>query len=228
MKFYRETVDGLEISTEAIEKVKEREAQLAKSAVAECAFMTRLWQGDIEGARKTLLDVLDDTALADAKLAGWYSVWLGATYEAEGDSDTSIAHYKKARSRLSPWLNVPFKSEFDVKSEADGKKTILQKTLLAENLHGPQALGDLIAKLRIQAKTLSSAEASSNSKEESVRRFGELLGFAASRPDNEYGFGPDAIWIDEQTAYGVAFELKTEKNDPAEYNKHEVSCGTAC
>jgi hypothetical protein len=66
--------------------------------------MTKLWYGDVEGARKALLDVLDDTALADAKLAGWYSVWLAASYEAENDGETAIAHYKKARSRLSPRL----------------------------------------------------------------------------------------------------------------------------
>lgn len=221
MNFYRETVDGLEVSTEAIEKVKERETQLAKSAVAECQFMTRLWQGDVEGARKNLLDILDDTALVDAKLAGWYSLWLGASYEMEADNETSIAHYKKARSRLSHWLNVPFKSNFDKTSEAEGTKTLLQVALLGANNHGPQALSELIGKLRIQARKLTDP-ISSNAKEEAVRYFGELMGFTASRPDNEHGHGPDVIWIDSHNKYGIAFELKTEKKDPAEYNKQEV------
>jgi hypothetical protein len=69
-----------------------RETQLATSAIAECEFMTKLWHGDAAGARQALLDVLDDTVLADAKLAGWYSVWLGASFDAEGDSETAIAH----------------------------------------------------------------------------------------------------------------------------------------
>ena len=107
LKFYRDTVDGLDVSDDALEKVKIRESQLAASAVEECRFMTRLWQGDLEGARKVLLDILDDTAVADAKLAGWHSLWIGAAYEADGDLETAIAHYKKARSRLSHWLNVP-------------------------------------------------------------------------------------------------------------------------
>ena len=76
--------------------------------------MTRMWQGDSEGARKAILDVLDDTALVDSRLAGWYSVWLGAAFEADGDNETAIAHYKKARSRLSAWINVPFKSAIDI------------------------------------------------------------------------------------------------------------------
>ncbi len=222
MKFYRETVDGLEVSTEALEKVKEREFQLAASAEAECKFMTKLWQGDAEGARKALMDVLDDTALADAKLAGWYSVWLAASYEADGDSETAIAHYKKARARLSHWLNVPHRSEFDRLADDEGGKTMLQKRLLAINHNGPQALGDFIAKLRIQAKTLVDPASSSNAKEEAVRLYGELLGFSASRPDNEFGHGPDVVWKDDEAATLIAFELKTEKNEPAEYNKAEV------
>jgi Superfamily II helicase len=222
LQFYRETVDGLEVSGDALAKVKERESQLAASAVAECEFMTKIWQGDVEGARKALLDVLDDTAVADAKLAGWYSVWLGATYENAGDIETATAHYKKARSRLSVWLNVPFRNDADFKAEADGAKTALQRVLLATNHHGPQALGDFVWKLKQQAKVLLNTSASSNAKEEAVRLFGELLGFDASRPDNEWGKGPDVIWMDPDSPGCVAFELKTEKNDPAEYNKHEV------
>lgn len=155
LKFYRETVDGLEVSEEALAKVKAREAQLATSAIAECQFMTRLWQGDVEGARTVLLDVLDDTALADAKLAGWYSAWLGSSYDAAGDAETAIAHYKRARSRLSAWLNVPFKSNFDLQSKPEERTTAMSARLREVNHHGPQALGDLIAKLRIQARTRS-------------------------------------------------------------------------
>jgi hypothetical protein len=52
--------------------------------------------------------------------------------------------------------------------------------------------------------------------------FGELIGFDASRPDNDTGSGPDVVWKDESAKCGVAFELKTEKDVPAEYNKKEV------
>jgi hypothetical protein len=222
LKFYRETVDGLEVSEDALEKVKAREEQLSISAAAECKFMTLTWQNDSENARKALLDVLDETALADARLAGWYSVWLGASYENDGDNETAVAHYKKARSRLSAWLNVPFKSDFDVLGEREGPKTVLQTCLLGVNHHGPQALGDLVAKLKIQARVLVDPICTPNAKEEAVRLFGELIGFATSRPDNEFGQGPDVIWCDESSKTGIAFELKTEKNAPAEYNKKEV------
>lgn len=223
MEFYRDTVDGLEVSDEALKKVKERESQLATAAEAECIFMTRLWQGDIEGARTALLNVLDDIAVVDARLAGWYSVWLGMTYEVENDAATSVAHYKKARARLSAWLNVPFKSPADnlIDTEANDL-TLLQRKLLEENHHGPQALGDFVAKLRIQSRNLLENTVSANVKEEAVRQFGELLGYSSNRPDNETGAGPDVVWIDEVSRNGVAFELKTQKNAPAEYSKQEV------
>jgi hypothetical protein len=99
---------------------------------------------------------------------------------------------------------------------------VLEQTLVDVNGHGPQALGDYANTLMRLAKTLSNGDASSTAKEEAVRRFGEMLGFAASRPDNDIGAGPDVIWKDEQTKHGVAFEHKTEKDSPAEYNKHEV------
>jgi tetratricopeptide (TPR) repeat protein len=222
LTFYRDTVDGLEVSSEALDKVRKREAALSVSAVAECSFMTKLWQEDIEGARKVLLDVLDGTAVADARLAGWYSLWLGMTYEAQNDYETAIAHYKRARSRLSHWLNIPFRSDEDLKAIKGEPKTKLQELLLTTNQHGPQSLGNLITKLYSQAKVLKDQGASSNQHEEALRMFGELIGFSASRPDNELGAGPDVIWVDEDTKYIVAFEMKTKKDAPAKYKKEEI------
>lgn len=225
LNFYRETIDGLEVSEDALMKVREREAQLAKSAYAECVFMTKMWQADVEGARQVLLDALDDTAMADAKLAGWYSLWLGMTYEMENDLETGIAHYKKSRARLSSWLHVPFKGENDLIVQEAGANTVLQRTLLSENQHGAQALSNLVAKLRKQTSILRNNDATSNMHEEALRMYGEILGFSASRPDNEFGAGPDVVWYDPQENNGIAFELKTKKNVLAEYNKYEIGQG---
>nr|WP_246737465.1 hypothetical protein [Nordella sp. HKS 07] len=222
LNFYRDTIDGLEVSSEALDRVRKREATLATSAIAECSFMTRLWQEDIEEARKALLDVLDSTAIADARLAGWYSLWLGMTYDVQGDTETAIAHYKRARSRLSHWLNIPFRSDGDLQATRGDPKTKLQEQLLTINHHGAQSLGNLITKLRGQAKILRDQGASSNQHEEALRMFGELMGFSASRPDNEVGAGPDVMWLDEHTKYMIPFEMKTKKDAPANYKKEDV------
>jgi hypothetical protein len=117
---------------------------------------------------------------------------------------------------------VPTRAATNPTGEDESPKSVLEQALGEVNGHGPQALGDYANTLMRFAKTLLNAGASSTAKEEAVRGFGEMLGLAASRPDNDIGAGPDVIWKDEQTKHGVAFELKTEKVSPAEYNKHEV------
>jgi hypothetical protein len=220
--FYRDTVDGLTVSTEAIERVQSREAQLAIGAEAECSFMSRLWEGDLDGARPPLIDVLNDVAIADARLAGWYSMWLGMTYEIQGDQEASAMHYRRARSRLSRWVNLPYKTIYKEGDLAAETKSPVHERLLSKNEQGPQALGDHVAKVRAQLATIQDGNSSSNQHEEAVRLVGELLGFEAIRPDNEQGAGPDVLWIDDTNKYIIAFELKTKKGAPAEYTKDEV------
>lgn len=118
LDFYRDTIDGLEVSSDAIERVREREANLSAAAAAECAFMSRLWEGDLEGARPLLLDVLNSVAVADAKLAGWYSIWLGMTYEMVGDQPARDMHYRRARSRLNKWVNLPYSASPQISGKA--------------------------------------------------------------------------------------------------------------
>ena len=61
--------------------------------------------------------------------------------------------------------------------------------------------------------------------EAGVRSLGELLGFTATRPDNDEGTGPDVLWRDDAKPRQLGFELKTDKNDPATYFKKDVSQG---
>jgi len=56
-----------------------------------------------------------------------------------------------------------------------------------------------------------------------VRMLGELLGFTATRPDNDEGTGPDVLWLDEAKPRQFGFELKTDKKKPATYFKKDVS-----
>ena len=60
---------------------------------------------------------------------------------------------------------------------------------------------------------------STNQAEEAVRLLGEILGFDATRPDNDIGKGPDVFWVNNQTKEVLAFELKTNKNTPTRYKK---------
>ncbi|QSZ24452.1 MULTISPECIES: hypothetical protein [unclassified Rhizobium] len=61
--------------------------------------------------------------------------------------------------------------------------------------------------------------------EAGVRALGELLGFTATRPDNDGDTGPDVLWRDDANPRQFGFELKTDKNDPATYFKKDISQG---
>lgn len=66
---------------------------------------------------------------------------------------------------------------------------------------------------------------STNQAEEAVRLLGEILGFDATRPDNDMGKGPDVLWVNNQTKEVLAFELKTNKNIPTRYKKDDIGQG---
>jgi hypothetical protein len=80
-----------------------------------------------------------------------------------------------------------------------------------------------LTRIRSQLKDLDGA--SPRSMEEAVRALGELLGFAANRPDNDVGTGPDVLWTDGASRRCLAFELKTDKSNPATYWKKDISDG---
>ncbi len=219
---YRGTVDGLVLSQEVADKVREREAALAIGAKAETEFMSALWNGDVANARKAIIGVLNSVAMVDPKLAGWYSLWLGMTYEIEGDDDNANVHYTRARSRLTQRLNLPFKAVFESGTfKAQAKNDFHQKLLSVCN-QGPQAMADFVAKLKAEADQISRADLSANQHEEALRRVGERLGFNASRPDNDGNVGPDVVWSDEMTKTLIAFELKTKKETGSEYSKADI------
>ena len=57
--------------------------------------------------------------------------------------------------------------------------------------------------------------------EESLRVLGELLGLESTRPDNEYGTGPDVFWrLNNEIC--LCIEVKTDKAETSQYQKKEV------
>lgn len=213
LKFYSETIDGLEVDDDAIRTVKEREAKLSVGAMAESKFMSALWHGDYVNAREALLTVIDEIAPVDSKLAGWYDLWLGMTFETDGDAQSAATHYARARSRLTRRLNVPLTSKFSSEEgEIDASNPVARK-LADLNLRGGKAFSDLAAKIRPALTTLGNANSSSNQHEEACRLIGELMGFETARPDNVHKKGPDVVWSSEEDKMLIAFELKTQKKD---------------
>ena len=213
LKFYGETIDGLEVDHDALQTVKERETKLAVGAAAESRFMSALWHGDYVTARESLLSVIDDIAPVDSKLAGWYDLWLGMAFETEGDTQSAATHYTRARSRLTRRLNVPLTSKFATSEGEITAANPVERMLADLNLRGGKAFADLAAKFRPALTTLGNAQNSSNQREEACRLIGELFGFETARPDNVHKKGPDVVWSSEEDKMLIAFELKTQKKE---------------
>ena len=213
LKFYSQTIDGLEVSEDAISLVREREEKLAAGALAESEFMSRLWHGDTQGARQSLMSIIDSIAPVDSKLAGWYDLWLGMAYEVDGDLGSASTHYSRARSRLTPRLNVPLISKFDTEHGELDTDNPLQCKLADLNMKAGNPFSNYAAAMRRNLSIVGSRTKSSNEREEACRIIGELLGFETARPDNVFGKGPDVVWSSEDTNELIAFELKTQKKE---------------
>lgn len=223
LKFYGETIDGLEVDADALSTVREREEKLAQGALAESRFMSALWHGDFQRARHELLATIDAIAPVDSKLAGWYDLWLGMTYEAEGDDSSASTHYSRARSRLTPRLNVPLISKFKFETAEVEASNPVHRKLADLILKGGKGFSDLARDLRRNIAVVANSSKSSNEREEACRAIGELMGFDTARPDNVFKKGPDVIWSTEDGKRLIAFELKTQKKDEkATYKKDAI------
>ena len=56
-----------------------------------------------------------------------------------------------------------------------------------------------------------------------MRCLGQYLGLASTRPENEYGTGPDVLWLDEN-GVALCMEIKSDKldKDSAVYRKEDI------
>ncbi len=124
----------------------------------------------------------------------------------EGDPSTARSHYVMARGQISPNLVLyePMKS-FGQDQIQSYRSRIVERLLEFAN-SGRESYA---RQRRTMTKSLIwLGEGSPRQSEEAVRYLGELLGFTASRPDNDVGTGPDVLWHDEADNTLLAFELK--------------------
>jgi len=62
---------------------------------------------------------------------------------------------------------------------------------------------------------------SSNQFEEGLKNLGKALGFEAERPENDYGEGPDVLWLAENKM-GFVIEAKSQKQPASPLRKRDV------
>jgi hypothetical protein len=221
LNFYGENINKGVLDNEQRTRALDAEERLTKAAKAEAEYARAFWDGDYPTARSALEDTFEETARADTPLAGWHSIWLGACYEKEGDIESSRQAYRRDKKRLGVNVTLPLGNvgnSYNVEQTDSPFETFVKGLI---SLNSQNSFRRQIGIIERQLTDLDGA--TPRQMEEAVRSLGEVLGFEATRPDNDEGTGPDVLWISTENKQCLAFELKTDKDNPATYYKKDVS-----
>ncbi|MDN8067027.1 DEAD/DEAH box helicase family protein [Burkholderia vietnamiensis] len=221
LDYYQREVKLAQLDQDQLARHNAAEPFMVSAALSEAKYAAAMWHGDPATARRELEKTVDTTAQHDTPLGGWHALWLGAAYEREGDKDAARVAYEHAMRRLGNGVILPRQVA------GKGQKNIPEMNAFGRSLqsllhysHGNKFESEL-TKLRRTLELIDDGDP--NQAEAGVRALGELLGFTATRPDNDEGTGPDVLWRDESKPRQIGFELKTDKEDPATYFKKDVA-----
>jgi len=223
LDYYQREVKLAELDQDQLARHKAAEPFMVEAALSEAKYAASMWQEDPTSARRELEKTVDTTAQHDTPLGGWHALWLGAAFEGEGDKEAARAAYGHAMRRLGNNMKLPRSTP------CAGDKTIPEMNAFGQSLqsllrysHGNK----FEAEVEKLTQTLALIDHGSPKQAEAgVRALGELLGFTATRPDNDGDTGPDVLWRDDTKLRQLGFELKTDKSDPATYYKKDISQG---
>ncbi len=184
-------------------------------AEAEVAFVRCLWEGQPDKAARKLRTVRAAARREGKAFAAWQLHWTAHALS-RVDADDARAKYGDA-GRMCVDLGRPPRE-----LEVQEAESTLQSQRMADLLNA-RGLPRMLRELSDVAGRLVQDSASAAEHEEAVRLLGELLGFNATRPDNDGdgGEGPDVLWTTPDNAQLFLIELKTKK-ESAVYNKKDV------
>jgi tetratricopeptide (TPR) repeat protein len=224
IEYYGNSIEGLQIEEEAQGKADAIESRMTDAALAEVRYMSAVWGHDHPAARNALETQIEDTRRADSGLAGWHNLWIGQCLEREGDVEAAWREYERARSRL-PGLALPRRPRSQAEGEAASSpfEEKLRQLLMIES---PDTFKRELRQTKKALHDIEDDGASSGQREEAIRFFGELLGFAASRPDNDEGAGPDVLWVDQKDEEAIGFDSRLTRRHPPNTTRRTLGRGT--
>jgi hypothetical protein len=224
IQFYKSHITDQNDAEAEHEQIAKDEAIYADYAKAEVKFMTKLWDGDVAGARSELESSINELSITDPLLAGWYCIWIGMTYYQQGNRDAAIDYFETARRRIGKALPLP-RPDLAVQVDKKFQPTVIGRGLASFAQGDVIAINDRLAKTKIQVANLFDPGATHKQAEESLRVIGAALGFDSSRPCTDQKIGPDNLWLDPFRKKAIAFELKTEKGSDANLSKDDIGQG---
>ena len=224
LDYYRYAVKQAKLDKDQVKRAQQAEQVMVEATLSEAKYAAAMWSSDTATARHELEKTIDKTAIEDANLCGWHLVWLGAAHELDGDKDAACRAYAAALRRLSRNITLPRISGLG-NEEADSNSFNEFGKSLRELFSYPDGVKFESVLLKLTSALALIDTGTPNQTEAGVRQLGEILGLKAIRPDNDVGTGPDVLWLDEEQLRMIGFELKTDKKDPAEYFKKDISQG---
>jgi hypothetical protein len=224
LSFYKDSISGSDVPSLQRDQADENDAILTDAALAEAECGAEMWDNNPQAARVALGTIVDKVVVADRRLAGWYNIQIGHTYEIEGDSEAAAKQYAEAKSRTTYNIPLPIpKTSQSAAKEQEPKNPFHLKLLEIFN-NDVRFQNDRIDKYERAIKPLFDASASYNQHEEAARMLGELLGFDASRPEQEAEDPStlDVLWLAPKAKQAILIEMKTKKLADSPINLGEV------
>jgi hypothetical protein len=227
LAYYKDSVNGLDVGEDQRKQAAEIDKILTEAAVAEAEFGAQLWEGSVPLAREALGAVVDRVVVADRRLAGWYNIQIGHTYELEGGGEAAAKQYAQARARIYSPLALPYPATFASVATEQKPKNLFHEKLLDIFNNDIKIQNDQIKRYDRMILPLFDGEATTNQHEEALRYFGELLGFEATRPEQEADSEStlDVLWRSPAVNEAILFELKTKKGADKAINSADVGQG---
>ena len=213
LKYYQDSISGLDITSEQKSQAAESDSLLTEAALAEAEFAAQMWDGNASGARDALASVVDKVVVADRRLAGWYNIQIGHTFELQGDIESAAKQYTQARGRIYSVLALPYPATSSSVTTAAKPINWLHARLMEIFASDVRHQNDQIAKIERTIGPLFDPKASASQHEEAMRSLGDFLGFTATRPeqDEDNACTLDVLWRNEGRKQAILIELKTKK-----------------
>jgi len=189
---------------------------LKKIAESEANYISFLWARDYSSAAKCLRETLEDAFILSSSTGAWHALWLGKALELLGDANSARELYSRAHAAQLKIPAYPVESDsrdaIDIPeqiSEVDRQFNINAdgKISLPKNLHKELAFLD--------------GSGSFKQTEEALRALGQYLGLNSTRPEKEFGTGPDVLWWLPGLP-ALCIEVKTDKELSSRYQKKEL------
>lgn len=198
------------------DQVADVDAEALSISKAEAEFGNALWVRDYTAAALALSSSLDETFAASRNAGAWHTLWLGYTYDLLGNSTEAHERYRRARAINKNIPPIELHAAGQEESDVPAQVVEVARYLYNGSKVDPNSFRNFRSELAALDGTGSAAQT-----EEAIRTLGEYLGLNASRPDHQFGTGPDVLWVIEG-APAFNQEVKVGKRPVTRYRKDDV------